>query len=156
MSEASPSAGFRIRRAHALESIASADKSRKGSVDAPIRELVDRINASDAMFTTSSCSGRVSLVAESAGDHKGDAEWVLMSHEPLDDPEALETGVARWCKERAAPDRDLTLRFEPFILAAECRALDVGRRALGAAREGQLDGVGQHRPRAQRLLELPA
>ena len=28
--------------------------------------------------------------------------------------------------------------------------------ALGAAREGQLDGVGQHRPRAQRLLELPA
>ena len=28
--------------------------------------------------------------------------------------------------------------------------------ALGGAREGTLDGVGQHRPRAQRLLELPA
>ena len=37
------------------------DRSRKGSVDAPIFELVNVLNKSNDLFTTSSCSGRICL-----------------------------------------------------------------------------------------------
>ena len=37
------------------------DKSPKGFIDKPIRDLVMRINASADYVTTSSCSGRISL-----------------------------------------------------------------------------------------------
>ena len=37
----------------------AADKSRKGSVDAPIVELVDELNNHEHIFTSSSCSGEI-------------------------------------------------------------------------------------------------
>lgn len=40
------------------------DLSRKGSVDEPIVELVDFINSLDNYFTTSSCSGRIVVLAD--------------------------------------------------------------------------------------------
>ena len=39
------------------------DNSPKGSIDAPIRGLVDALNADPRFVTTSSCSGRISLFA---------------------------------------------------------------------------------------------
>ena len=47
-----------------LAAFSSKDLSRKGSVDEPIRELVDFINSSDSYFTTSSCSGRIVVLAD--------------------------------------------------------------------------------------------
>lgn len=44
--------------------LASKDNSNKGSIDAPIRELVDFINKLDCFVTTSSCSGRVVVFEE--------------------------------------------------------------------------------------------
>ncbi len=41
-----------------------ADLSRKGSVDAPIRGLVEAINAHSHHYTTSSCSGRTVVFHE--------------------------------------------------------------------------------------------
>ena len=40
------------------------DLSRKGSVDEPIRDLVEYINAQDSFYTTSSCSGRLTVFRE--------------------------------------------------------------------------------------------
>ena len=40
------------------------DLSRKGSVDEPIRDLIDYINAQDTFYTTSSCSGRLAVFSE--------------------------------------------------------------------------------------------
>lgn len=40
------------------------DLSRKGSVDGPIRDLVEYINGKDSFYTTSSCSGRVTVFSE--------------------------------------------------------------------------------------------
>jgi tRNA wybutosine-synthesizing protein 3 len=40
------------------------DLSRKGSVDESIRDLVEYINAQDSFYTTSSCSGRVTVFSE--------------------------------------------------------------------------------------------
>ncbi len=41
-----------------------ADLSRKGSVDAPIRHLVEAINTHPHYYTTSSCSGRTVVLCE--------------------------------------------------------------------------------------------
>ena len=42
--------------------LSGVDLSRKGSVDAPILDLVNFINAQPDFFTTSSCSGRTIVV----------------------------------------------------------------------------------------------
>jgi tRNA wybutosine-synthesizing protein 3 len=62
------------------------DKSRKGSVDVRALPIIRAINARSDMFTTSSCSGRISVFAEPtaatrlAGKKGG--EWVYASHDP--------------------------------------------------------------------------
>ena len=40
------------------------DASRKGSIDAPIIELVKYINEQENYYTTSSCSGRIIVFSE--------------------------------------------------------------------------------------------
>lgn len=42
------------------------DFSRKGSVDEPIKDLVEFINVHNQYFTTSSCSGRILVIAENS------------------------------------------------------------------------------------------
>ena len=85
------------------------DKSPKGSVDAPIRHLVDLINSHSRYCTLSSCSGRLSLFdptgrsgniannidGETTDAHqfteasgKGRGSWVLVSHDRVQ-PQAL-------------------------------------------------------------------
>ena len=43
-------------------SLSAVDLSRKGSIDAPIEELIQFINSQRNYFTTSSCSGRIIVV----------------------------------------------------------------------------------------------
>ncbi|XP_043554490.1 tRNA wybutosine-synthesizing protein 3 homolog isoform X3 [Chiloscyllium plagiosum] len=52
---------FRERKEQRLQ--AGADRSRAGGVDPEIRALVDTLNRSERFSTTSSCSGRVLLLA---------------------------------------------------------------------------------------------
>ena len=42
------------------------DRSVKGSIDEPISDLINEINACDGLVTTSSCSGRISVFLEGA------------------------------------------------------------------------------------------
>ena len=44
--------------------LSKVDLSRKGSVDAAIAPLVHYLNSLDAFYTTSSCSGRISVFCE--------------------------------------------------------------------------------------------
>lgn len=48
------------------------DLSPKGSVDEPIRDLIDRINKLEGLVTTSSCSGRISVFLEGRKSGSGD------------------------------------------------------------------------------------
>lgn len=95
------------------------DLSPKGSVDAGIRDLIDRINALDGVVTTSSCAGRISVFlegskasdthngtgAQSDGEdraHEGAMQaavpggkgrggrWLFVSHDPIDMPAKME------------------------------------------------------------------
>jgi tRNA wybutosine-synthesizing protein 3 len=65
-----------------MKKLASIDKSRKGSVDADIRDLIDRINAHPDYYTTSSCSGRIMLIDKGPG-RKDLAKWLLASHSTI-------------------------------------------------------------------------
>lgn len=88
------------------------DLSPKGSVDAAIKPLIDRINALDGVVTTSSCAGRASVFLEGRKqgkrhEERGDTQnneglgkeseqaavpggkgmggkWLFVSHEPVD------------------------------------------------------------------------
>lgn len=54
----------RILAALAAPSQSYTDFSPKGSVDAGIKDLIDRINTLDGIVTTSSCAGRISVFLE--------------------------------------------------------------------------------------------
>ncbi|KAJ4410546.1 hypothetical protein N0V91_002033 [Didymella pomorum] len=84
------------------------DLSPKGSIDAPIRELIGEINGLDGIVTTSSCSGRISVFLEGRkadgnasnlpeegeesragpGGKGGGGTWLFISHEPVEVPTA--------------------------------------------------------------------
>jgi tRNA(Phe) wybutosine-synthesizing methylase Tyw3 len=59
------------------------DASRKSSIDAPIRQLIEDINTSDAYFTTSSCSGRFIAFCQDEVHLKKNCEWIRVTHEIL-------------------------------------------------------------------------
>ncbi|CAA6658210.1 unnamed protein product [Spirodela intermedia] len=152
---------FEKRKATALVAMTAPqpDKSPKGTLDFPIVSLLDAINSHPCFFTTSSCSGRISIlahppraqpasangtlsVAEEEGDKyfasksqddsqeknekkenkkAGGGSWLLVSHDPVE-PEAV---VDLLFRSGAADSRGtgsaLVFRFEPFILAVECK-----------------------------------
>jgi len=54
-------AAFEEQKASCLSQV---DLSKKGSIDDQIVDLVQYINAKDDYFTTSSCSGRISVFSE--------------------------------------------------------------------------------------------
>lgn len=54
-------AAFEKQKASCLSQV---DLSKKGSIDDQIMDLVQYINAKDNYFTTSSCSGRISVFSE--------------------------------------------------------------------------------------------
>ncbi|KAJ9506545.1 hypothetical protein QJQ45_019603, partial [Haematococcus lacustris] len=111
----------------------TSDKSRKGSVDERALPIIRLINARADMFTTSSCSGRISVFAEptevNRQSGKKGGEWVYCSHEPADEEEVLSRLAAR-CHTGGT----LVLRFEPFLLHAECRDMAAASWLLQAAR----------------------
>eukprot|EP00873_Tetraselmis_striata_P029077 jgi/Tetstr1/449341/TSEL_003855.t1 len=127
---------FATRRRNALHELydLDGDRSRKGSVDAPIQDLVDLINAHPHMFTTSSCSGRISCFAEPtpetrAAGLKG-GEWVYASHDKADADEVVSKVTAA-----AAKAGCLVFRMEPFVMHVEARGVEWSALLLGWARQ---------------------
>lgn len=121
------------------------DLSPKGSVDEPIRELIDEINNLNGLVTTSSCSGRISVFLEGRkqdlidapkatdsenaragpGGKGGGGAWLYISHKPIgastlaggDLTSALGlNGAVRTVKGVLDPSyRYIHLKFEPMV-----------------------------------------
>jgi tRNA wybutosine-synthesizing protein 3 len=128
---------FSARKARCLAALSAPgpDKSPKGGLDAPIAALVTWLNAHPDVCTTSSCSGRVSLFAHAPGRAKGGA-WAYISHERAAEADVaaalrdtLAAAGADAAGEGAGGVGDVVLRFEPFILTAECRTREAGQQA---------------------------
>lgn len=131
------------------------DKSPKGSLDAPIQDLVAHVNRTDAWFTTSSCSGRISLFLQPQGRKKGGC-WIYVQHGEAESDEVHRSV-------QCGQDGLATFRFEPFILAVECRttedafalvslAIQAGYKASGVTSIGKRNLVSI---RGSTRLEVP-
>ncbi|KAL6656615.1 hypothetical protein ACP70R_004395 [Stipagrostis hirtigluma subsp. patula] len=131
---------FARRKAAALAALSSPapDKSPKGGVDAPIAPLLDALNSHPDLFTTSSCSGRVSILAQplEGGGPKPKKKargggWVYVSHDPADPDAVLEQLFGG--SGSAEAGNELVFRFEPMIVAVECRDAAAASALVAAA-----------------------
>ncbi|KAJ1700928.1 hypothetical protein LUZ63_000707 [Rhynchospora breviuscula] len=137
---------FAQRKAAAMAELASPapDKSPKGGVDAPIIPLLDLLNSHPSFFTTSSCSGRISILLsnpdpstnqvqnqEKKKKKAGGGRWLFVSHEKAE----LETVLKLLFGDLKEEDVgfEAVLRFEPMIVAVDCRDLDAARQLVGVA-----------------------
>lgn len=101
------------------------DYSPKGSVDAPIIELVNFINSLQNYVTTSSCSGRISLYESSSDDESKGVHWIYVKHGLVKD-KVIEKRVqmcieAKSIESSASSSSTITLKCEPMILHIQCR-----------------------------------
>ncbi|KAI3456455.1 hypothetical protein Pfo_013118 [Paulownia fortunei] len=138
---------FQKRKAAALAAMNSPapDKSPKGSIDAPIIPLLTAINSHPSYFTTSSCSGRISILSQptsspSAPKKKArGGSWLFVSHDPVH-PSSLSTllfpspAVAAHradSGELARTDplekQSIVFRFEPLIIAVESENVEAAQ-----------------------------
>ena len=121
---------FEKQKAQVLKGVV--DQSRKGSVDALIVNFLAGLNAQPDYFSLSSCSGRISLVSNSApSGEEGSSEdkvrkkgcaWLLICHEATDADTVWNAVTSK-----AEASGVVTLKFEPFILHVQCRSLDAAK-----------------------------
>lgn len=116
-------------------SLSKKDLSLKGSIDELIRPLVDMINNSKYYYTTSTCSGRVTLIEkpiDKPGIKKG-SKFVYNTHEEID-PDTFNLLLETYTQKNDE-ETSLWLKFEPFILHIQCFNLDKAKILLNIALE---------------------
>ena len=135
---------FDVAKRSLLSKLAAGiDFSPKGSIDAPVVQLVDFVNELPDFVTTSSCSGRISVFRDE-NSTKG-IQWILVVHGAIT-TEQLRNAVIGQDFDTAGKHL-VVMKCEGFILHVRCRNLECGRRlhqiAMGCGfRESGLS-VGQ-------------
>ncbi|XP_057764888.1 tRNA wybutosine-synthesizing protein 2/3/4 isoform X2 [Salvia miltiorrhiza] len=133
---------FQKRKSAALAAMNSAapDKSPKGTIDAPIIPLLISINSHPSYFTTSSCSGRISILSQptaspsSAKKKARGGTWLLLSHEPVH-PSSVSALLfpSRPPLPDAMEEQSIVFRFEPLIIAVECVNVEAAQSLVSLA-----------------------
>lgn len=100
-----------------LDKLYLPDKSKKGTVDKALIPLIDLINKHPDYYTTSSCSGRISVFTGHDVKIKSEAKWLFVSHEKVDFNEMLEAL-------NDLPKSMTSFRAEGLILHVACRTYD--------------------------------
>ena len=106
------------------------DKSRKGSIDEKIIKLVDKINSLDNFYTTSSCSGRILLLAIQDSNKKNKAEFLFCSHNKI-----KYSDLNKIISSKKLPKNDIWFRVEPVILHIASNNIDNSKKILNLARD---------------------
>ena len=120
---------FETDKKNALDKIVLYDKSKKGSVDKEISNLVREINRKRDYYTTSSCAGRILLIKHAKSCRKDEAEWLLASHSEVSFP-ALKKALEK----AALFDDETWFKQEPLILHVACRDYDSAERLIHIVR----------------------
>lgn len=110
---------------HKRTVLSKADKSFKRSIDAPIVSVVSFINGSECFFTTSSCSGRITLINETGVKRKNSSQFVFVSHDYVRTSEAGEI-----LNRVHTAKGSVFLKLEPLILHIECKSLELALELL--------------------------
>jgi len=96
------------------------DKSPQGFYDPDIIPLLDKINTNEGYETTSSCSGRITLMK---GLRKGESVWVYKSHDQVDWQKVYQT-IQDYDEEQ------LRFFYEPLIVHVKCNNLSKSEELL--------------------------
>jgi len=103
------------------------DKSKKGFIDNHIEALVDLINEQEFFYTTSSCSGRIMLMAVPSSGKKNEYEWIFPSHDEVDFEE-LKKAVD-------SAKGNVWFKQESFILHVCCKTIEHAQQLMDICRE---------------------
>ncbi|XP_061345502.1 tRNA wybutosine-synthesizing protein 2/3/4 isoform X2 [Gastrolobium bilobum] len=130
---------FEKRKALVLDSLSStkSDKSPKGTLDTPIIPLINTLNQNPSYFTTSSCSGRISILSQPLSTNPNlkkkarGGSWLFVSHE-LADPDSV-LSLLFPSESTLFPVSELVFRFEPLIIAVECKDLSSAQSLVSLA-----------------------
>ncbi|GAV85023.1 Met_10 domain-containing protein/TYW3 domain-containing protein/Kelch_2 domain-containing protein/Kelch_4 domain-containing protein/Kelch_6 domain-containing protein [Cephalotus follicularis] len=146
---------FWKRKAAMIASLGSteSDKSPKGTLDTPIIPLLNTINNHPNYFTTSSCSGRISILSQpkpEPGPIKKKARggsWLYISHHPVNPDSVISVLFPSQTHQNDDHD-DLVFRFEPLIIAVECKDVESAQALVSLAissgfRESGVTGTGK-------------
>jgi tRNA wybutosine-synthesizing protein 3 len=134
---------FEVDKQNALTKI---DKSKKGSIDKPIRKLLDIINAKTDYYTSSSCSGRIILFSAPKAGKKDQLEWLFVSHK--------KTSFSELSKHIKPTRNQLWLRQESFILHVCCKTIDDAKRLLKFCEKAGLKRAGIHTLEKKIMVEI--
>ena len=117
------------------------DKSSAGRIDPQAVEICGVLNALDAFYTTSSCSGRCFLYRGAGIKATDTFQRYRVSHDLIQesyfDVEGLEEeDLSHQSRASTTDDEDpsIWLRYEPFILHVACRSLIAAQRLMDTAR----------------------
>lgn len=122
---------FIIDKRNALTKL---DKSKKGSVDQPIKKLINLINKKQNYYTSSSCSGRIILFSTPEAGKKENLNWLFVSHKKTNFNE-----IKKYIK----PSKDqLWLRQESFILHICCKTIEDAKHLLEICKISGLKRAG--------------
>jgi tRNA wybutosine-synthesizing protein 3 len=109
---------------------------RAGAADAPIVPLLDAINEHEEYVTTSSCSGRVTLLATDRSEKKGVSYFYRKWHRPVLFDE-LWNAIRNYHGEGI-----LLLKFDPFILHVGAKDLEAAAKLVKIAHEAGVKIAG--------------
>ncbi|CAI4063083.1 hypothetical protein SUVZ_07G1960 [Saccharomyces uvarum] len=147
---------FEQKKRAILNEIGSAqpDLSPKGSIDVLCLPIIDLINTSNDMVTTSSCSGRVSVFLEGTKSYHGEVKiggkgqggkWLYVTHDCekvvgwLDELMSKNEYAFETCgnhipsEQITGTTRYILYKYEPFILHVKCRDFQIASKLYNVA-----------------------
>lgn len=126
-----------------------ADKSKKGSIDDNILDLVNKINNNNDFYTTSSCSGRIVLIEIPVSMKKQEAEWLFITHDYV----VEKTEILNLLNKHEELS-EVWFRFEPVIIHVGCRSIEKAQDLINFARSIGLKKSGIQSTKEKIIVEL--
>ena len=109
------------------------DKSRKGSIDDKIKKLVSKINSLEDFYTTSSCAGRILLLAIPKSNKKNEVKYLFCSHKKIKNNDFKK--LIKIIRFKKLPKGDVWFRVDPVILHVACKNINNAKKLLNLARD---------------------
>lgn len=115
------------------QALTKLDKSFIGSIDKPIENLCNTINFRKDMFTLSSCSGRICIIAKNSKEKTRNC-WIFTSHDKVDSNDIWNI------LENYNDYKNLEFRQESAIIHICVKTLDLARKLMDL---GKICGFNQ-------------
>lgn len=118
------------------EFLSKKDKSRKGSIDNKIKKLVNKINSLPDFYTTSSCSGRILLLAIPKSNKKNKIQYLFITHTKTKYNQIKKTIINNYNNENGKiAGNDVWFKVDPVILHVACKNLNNAKKFLNTVRD---------------------